>query len=54
VIFSPDSRQLAVLSQDRGLQVFDVTDPVRPVLRRSQPFSGGSAVAFFDDTRRSC
>ncbi|HET9622677.1 MAG TPA: serine/threonine-protein kinase [Kofleriaceae bacterium] len=47
--FSPSSRQLAVLSQARGLQVFDVSDPAHPVLRLTRAVRDAISVAFFDD-----
>ncbi|HEU4733120.1 MAG TPA: WD40 repeat domain-containing serine/threonine-protein kinase [Kofleriaceae bacterium] len=47
--FSPDGGQLAVISQESVLRVFDLADPARPALAFTRPIPGGVAVLFIDD-----
>ncbi|HEX4422843.1 MAG TPA: WD40 repeat domain-containing serine/threonine-protein kinase [Kofleriaceae bacterium] len=50
VAFSPDDHELAVMSPEHGLQLFDITEPAHPVLRLARLIPGGSDVTFIDDT----
>jgi WD40 repeat protein len=47
--FSPDGRLLAILSNEVGLQILDVSDAARPALRFATAFQGGVDIEFASD-----
>jgi WD40 repeat protein len=49
VAFSPSGDQLAVLSTENQITVFDIRDPARPVARRSLRIKHGAGVEFADE-----